>query len=453
MTERVPLSYPQHRLWLMERLRPQAPTFNVPLGVWLEGPFDVRGLGYALQETVRRHESLRTVIESDGGGEPAQVVQPPVPTEPDVLDLRGSSGDLDALALRHATEYARRPFRLDAPPLLRVLAVRVADDRHLLVIVAHHIVSDGWSTGLLVAELARHYTAHHSGTPEPQPSAPAQYRDFATWQRALVGTELAGQLAFWRRYLDGAPRELELPTDRPRPPVQGFRGRLHRFALPTEVARGARHTASALGATPHMLALTAFAGTLARYSGVFDLVIGTPVANRPHPDFEELIGYCGNLLATRVDLTGAPTFAEAVLRTRRSVLSTLEHQDVPFELLVEELGAGRDPSRHPLFQCLMVTQDFLPRSAVFGAARARYVELDNETSKADLYLTLDWHGGHPHGSVQYDSDLFDPVTVAAVTEQFLAVLGEGCREPGRRLAHLATARSSVHAEGPPPASP
>ncbi len=354
----LPLSYAQERLWFLDQLEPGSASYNVPAAVRLAGDLDLSALAATLTGIVRRHEALRTTFaSSDGEAGPIQVIQPPHPVPLPLIDLADMS-DREAREER-ARDLARaealRPFDLRNGPLLRAGLLRLADDDHILLLSMHHIVSDGWSMGVLVHELGVLYAAFHQGRSAPLPTLPAlpvQYADFAVWQRAwLAGDELERQVGWWRQQLHGAPAVLELPADRPRPAVQSYRGSGVPVALGPDLSAAVADLGRRTGTTPFMVLLAAFQALLGRVSGQDDLVVGSPIANRRQGEVENLIGFFVNTLALRGDLSGDadgdPGFEVLLARTREATLGAYAHQDVPFEKLVRSPPARAEPCPCP----------------------------------------------------------------------------------------------------------
>ncbi|HEX2092214.1 MAG TPA: condensation domain-containing protein, partial [Longimicrobiaceae bacterium] len=354
----LPLSFAQERLWFIDRMQPGSSTYNLPLALRLRGPLHTGALQRALGEILRRHEALRTVF-AEVDGSPAQLVAPFGGFALPVADLSGlGEAAREAEARRRATEEALRPFDLAAGPLFRARLLRLSGEEHLLLLSMHHIVSDGWSLGVLFRELAALYAAYRDGRESPLPELPVQYADHAAWQRRhLQGAALQRQLAYWRERLADAPALLELPTDHPRPPVQSFRGASQR----RELAAGALERLRALGrqegATLFMVVLGAFQVLLSRYAGSEDVVVGSPIAGRTRREVEALIGFFVNTLVLRSDLSADPSFREVLRRVREATLGAYEHQELPFEKLVAELQPERSLSHSPLFQVTFTLQE------------------------------------------------------------------------------------------------
>ena len=426
----APLSFAQQRLWFLAQLDAASPAYNLPAAVRLRGSLDVAALERALAGLVRRHESLRTRFPL-AGGEPAQVVEDSAVFCLPCADLRPLGTRVDAEARRLAAEEGARPFDLQNGPVVRALLLRLADREHQLIVTMHHIVSDGWSLGVFIREL----TALHAGL--PLPALPVRYRDFAVWQRTrLSGETLERSLAFWRSELDGLPPGLDLPTDRPRPPVQTSHGAVRPFALDAATTSRLRGLARAEGATLFMVLLAVFQALLARWSGQEDLAVGTPIAGRTRIELEGLIGFFVNTLVLRGDLSNDPELRTLVDRTRERFLAAQAHQELPFEKLVEELRPERNLARSPFFQVLLVLQN-APRAplALPGLAVASEA-VETGTAKFEIQLTLEEADGGLTGSLDFNRDLFDAATMDRLLGHYAALLAEAGADPGRRAGDL-----------------
>ncbi len=437
-TTTPPLSFAQMRLWFLDQLQPGSWHYNLPHAVRVEGPLAPELLARCLGEVVRRHDVLRASFPPGDEGEARQRIAPPRPFVLPLIDLTAlPAGPREREQRRLEAAEARRPFDLVRGELLRALLVRLAAGaapEHTLLLTLHHIVADAWSIGLLIEEAAQLYTALTRGLPSPLPELPIQYGDFARWQRQhLSGRELAVQLAWWREHLAGAPLLLELPTDRSRPPVQSFRGALHRFALPagSEAAFARRHDV-----TLFMAFLAGFQALLGRLAGTDDLVVGSPIANRNRTEIEGLIGFFANTLVLRGGLAGNPAFRELLARVRRTALGAYEHQDLPFERLVEELAPERDLSRAPVFQVAFVVQNAPLVPLELPGLTLRPLPGEGGAAKFDLMLTLLEHGEGVAGVFEYATDLFDPTTVERWAGHLTTLLAEAMAEPDRRLSEL-----------------
>ncbi len=437
----LPLSFAQQRLWFLDRLEPDSAIYNMPYALAARGELDLRRLDAALGEVVRRHEALRTRFP-ERDGLPEQVVDPPAAWRSPRVDLDGlPAARRRAEASRLASLEAARPFDLVRGPVLRATLLRLAADDHVLLLDLHHIVSDGWSMGVLSGEITALYNRLAGASPPAAaavlPALPVQYADFALWQRQwLDGPTLARQLAFWRRLLAEAPVAVELPLDRPRPAAQSYRGGRAGFALAPPQVEALRQLGRVHGATLFMVLLGGFAALLARLSGQDDLVIGAPIANRTQLETEGLIGFFVNSLALRHDLGGDPDVAELVARERRLALAAFAHQDLPFEKLVEELRPERHLSHNPLFQVMFALQN-APASAVeLPGLTLSPVEFVIPDTKFDLVLTCVEVGAALDGMVDYATDLFDAATARRMTAQLATLLAGAAAEPARRLSQL-----------------
>ncbi|HEY0169964.1 MAG TPA: condensation domain-containing protein, partial [Pyrinomonadaceae bacterium] len=353
------LSFAQQRLWFIDQLEPGRPIYNIPLPLRLNGPLRIEALRHCLNEIVRRHDALRTTFAVGADLEPVQSVAPSLELPLRVEDLGGLPGpEREAEAVRLATCEAQRPFDLERGPLLRARLLRLGAEEHVLLFTMHHIVSDGWSMGVLVKEVAQLYAAFAEGRESPLPPLAVQYADFAEWQREwLRGGVLEGQLAYWKAKLGGELPVMELPTDRPRPPVPSFRGGFESFKLSKEVTEGLKGLSHRAGGTLFMTLLAAYKLLLYRHTGQEDILIGSPVANRNRVETEDLIGFFVNTLMLRTSLAGDPTFTGLLGRVRKTAVEAYAHQDLPFEKIVEELHPQRDLSRNPLFQVLLALQN------------------------------------------------------------------------------------------------
>ncbi|HEU4884453.1 MAG TPA: condensation domain-containing protein, partial [Longimicrobium sp.] len=415
----APLSFAQERLWFIDRLEPGTTAYNMSPVLRLRGAVNLDAMQRALAEVVRRHEPLRTTFpEVDGA--PVQRIHPAGPFDLPVEDL-ASEDDLP----RRVGEWAGEPFDLRGGPVFRARLLRLPGDDHVLLLAMHHIVSDGWSNGILLRELFTLYDAFSAGRPSPLAPLPARYADYADWQREwLSGDELRRQVAFWREHLAGAPALLQLPLDGPRPAVQSYRGGVTRFMVAAEIAEGLRALSRGEGATLFMALLAAFSVLLSRWSGQDDVVIGTPIAGRTSLEVEDLIGLFVNTLALRTELRGDPSFRALLARLRASTLDAYAHQDLPFEKLVEELQPERSLSHAPVFQALFTLQNTPdgPAASDAGLAAAPVVR-EGAQAKVDLQLNVVEGGdGALYASLVYAADLFAPETMDRMAGQLWTLL-------------------------------
>jgi natural product biosynthesis luciferase-like monooxygenase protein len=424
----VPLSYPQQRIWSTEQLAPGNVAYNNAVALRMRGPLDPDALHRALQEVVGRHEVLRTTFHATEQ-DPVQVVHPELVVPLPVQEARPE--EVERLARAHA----REAFALDRGPLLRARLLRLSGTEHVLLISMHHIVSDGWSAGVLFSELGSLYAGFRDGRPVPLPPLPIQYADYARAQRKRHDSgALAADLAHWTRTLAGLP-PLELPTDRPRPPVLGQRGARVPVHIDRPLATALGQLGTAAGTTPFMMLYAGLAALLHRRSGQTDLAIGTPVAGRI-PETEPLVGVFINTVVVRADLAGDPTFTELLARVRAAVLDALAHQEVPFERLVDALQVPRDLSRAPLCQALLVLHNTPVPRLELGELTLEGLELDPGTAKLDLTAELREGPDGIRGGLEYHVDLFDRPTVARLAGQLVGLLASAAADPHRRLTEL-----------------
>ncbi len=417
-----PLSFAQRRLWFLDRVAPGSAVYNVPTTVRVHRALDAGALRRALDEVVRRHEVLRssyTHVE----GEPVQVAAPAAPLELPLDDLSVLPAQArDAELLRIANGEVRTPFDLARGGLLRARLVRLAADEHLLLLTAHHIVTDGWSVSVMFRELAALYEAFAAGRPSPLPELALQYADFAAWQREhLRGERMDRLAAYWARQMEGAPALLELPTDRPRPLQATFAGRMLRFELPAALVSELHALARREGASLFMVLMTAFSAVLSRWSGQDQVVVGTPVANRGRAETEGMIGLFANTLAIRADLSGGPTLRQLLTRVRSTALAAFAHEDLPFEKLVELLKTERSLGHHPLFQVMLALQN-AGGAREIGAMRLEPQPSDAEGARFDLSLSLRERDGGLAGGAEYATDLFDGATIERLVEHLRIML-------------------------------
>ncbi|RYZ44403.1 MAG: DUF1549 domain-containing protein, partial [Myxococcaceae bacterium] len=355
----LPLSFAQQRLWFIHQLGVADAAYHVPLALKLEGTVDLAALQRSFDELMRRHEALRTTFRAHEG-DPEQVIHPVLPLPVRQVDLTGITDpeQRHAEAAKLAREETRSPFDLEQGPLIRALLLKLSPTEHVLVLNQHHIISDGWSTGVLVREMGTLYATLSRGLASPLPELPVQYADHALWQRDwLRGEVLEHQLGYWRQQLEGAPSHLELPTDHPRPARQSFQGALLPLTLPRTSSEALEALARREGVTPFMVLLAAFQVLLGRYAGQDDVLVGSPIAGRRHAEAEALIGYFANTVVLRTRLRPQDTFRALLTQVRDTTLGAYEHQDLPFEKLVEALHPTRDPARTPFFQVTFTLQN------------------------------------------------------------------------------------------------
>ncbi|MFH8802243.1 amino acid adenylation domain-containing protein [Streptomyces sp. NPDC017936] len=423
--EPAPLSWTQERLWLEEQLRPGDAAYNMPVVLRLRGPLDAAALQRAVDTVLDRHSVLRTVFETAGDGTPRQRAV-------DLADARvlvrvtdlSDRPDPRAAAVAAAMDSVKEPFDPARGPLLRVALLRIADGDHVLALTVHHIVFDGWSFGVLLRELSAAYTGGELPRPE------LQFADVARWERAeLDGPALDRLVDWWRGHLDGVPRVLELPTDRPRPAVSAHRGARRRLTVDAATAAALRELAREHGSTLFMVLLAAYGVVLSRWSGQERLLVGTPVANRPRAEFEDLPGCFLNTLPLRVDLHGDPDFGTLLGRVRDTALEAFAHQRVPFGRLVTGLAPERDLSRSPLVQVLFALQNVELGTLDVPGVTGEYVDVSAANSQFDLNLRMIDTGRELVGWLDHDVELFDEATVERFVEHFTNVLTAVAADP------------------------
>ncbi len=440
---RYPTTFAQRRLWFLDRLSPENPFYNTHAALRLEGPLAAGALETSLNLVVRRHETLRTTFEV-AGGEPVQRIrEAPARALPRVDLTRLAPGVAEAEARRLSRGVVERPFDLERGPLLRSVLLVLEDQHHLLINVLHHVICDGWSMGVLARELGALYAAvleagearrvpPEGGLPELE----VQNADFAVWQRQnLSGRVLEELIAYWRRRLAGAP-VLDLMGDRPRPAVQSFRGASHDFELSPELAGDLEALSRGHGATLFMTLLAAFQLLLCRYSGRRDVCVGTPIANRGAPEIEDLIGCFINVLVLRIELTEGMICGELLARVREVALGAYDHQDLPFEILVDELSVARDLSRTPLFQAMFVWQNAPVSELRLPGLRVEPVAVPIGSSAFDLTLSMFPLEGRIAASLEYSTDLFDAATVLRMRRHLAVLLAAMAASPRGRVADL-----------------
>lgn len=433
----APLSFSQQRLWLFLQLDPDNISYHIPEAFRLEGQLSVTALVQSFSEIVRRHEALRTTFQLVSG-QPMQVIGEPQPIALEMIDLRRlPRPQRQQTAQRLTDEEAQRPFDLARGPLLRVRLLKLDDEEHILLVTVHHIVSDGWSAGILGDELAKLYQAFSRGQSSPLPELPIQYADFAMWQRDwLSGDVLEEQLGYWRKKLSGALPVLELPADRLRPAIQSYRGATEALDLPEELSRKVQSLSNDEGATLFMTLLAAFMLLIHRYTGQTDVCIGIPIANRNRAETENLIGFFVNNLVLRSDLEGNPTFRSFLAQVEQETLNAYAHQDMPFEKLVEELQPGRSLSYMPLFQLMFMVQNTPRGNSFIPDLNSSEVDIGITTTKYDLSLSITEIDSHLYAFVVYNSDLFDASTIQRLLKHYQILLASIVANPQQHIEEL-----------------
>ncbi|MFL6336275.1 MAG: amino acid adenylation domain-containing protein [Pyrinomonadaceae bacterium] len=435
-----PASFAQRRLWFLHQFEPDSAFYNIPAPIRLQGALDVAALRAALSALIRRHESLRTTFGIQDGV-PVQVIAASPVFDLPVSDLSALPEEArEAGAQQLVLLESQKPFDLRRGPLLRAQLLKLGEADHLLLMTLHHIIADGWSVRLLFRELDELYAAYAAGREIVLPELPVQYADFACWQQQwLSGSVYDSLLGYWREQLEGAPPLLELPADRPRPPVQVFRGGQHNFMLPAPLVAALKALAEEEQSTLFMTMLAAFKALLYRYTRAEDVIVGTPIANRTRPELEGIIGFFANTLVLRTRMSGDLSFRQLIRRVREVTLGAYAHQDMPFEKLVEELSPRRSLSYNPLFQVLFLF-DQMDRGAD-GAGQQPHEgnhtpAIDTGTAKFDLTLFLAETSQGMHACLEYYAELFDSETIARMGKHFEILLRAAAADPDRPVESL-----------------
>ena len=449
----APLSFSQQRLWLLDRLEPGSTAYNMPSPIRLRGALDRAAMERALDEIVRRHESLRTTF-AELEDEPVQVIAPPGSFHLPLADLSGLPGEARVVEEGRLLIEAKRPFDLERGPLFRAALVRLASEEHLLLLDMHHIVSDGWSFGILYRELAALYGAFREGRPSPLPELPVQYADFSIWQREwLQGPVLEEQLSYWRERLAGVPPALEMPVDRLRPAVQTHRGNNTVLVLPAALAARLRELSLREGTSPFMTLLAGFQLLLSRLSGQDDVVVGSPSAGRSRVEVEGLIGLFLNTLVLRADLSGEPTFRELLGHVKTAVLGAYRYQAIPFERLLEELQPERQLSRTPIFQVLFNFVSLSDLSLDLPGLQVESARRHESESKFDFTLYVNELADSFQCNLVYNADLFDRERMTEMLRQLESLFEQVVADPERRIGDLSLVTPASAALLPDPAQP
>jgi len=434
---KLPLSFAQQRLWFLNQWEPDNPFYNESIAVRLKGLLNISALEQSLNEIVRRHEALRTnfiCVE----GEPTQAIAPYLPLSLTVVDLQEiPECKREAKALQLVSEAISCPFNLAQGSLLRATLVKLSKTDHVILLTIHHIICDGWSMAVLIREIAALYTAFCSGKPSPLAELPIQYADFGVWQRqCLSGDSLQSHLSYWLKQLSNYPPLLQLPTNRPRPAIQGFRGATQLFSLSPDLTKALKVLSQQAGTTLFMTLLAAFKTLLYRYSGQEDILVGSAIANRNRTELEGLIGLFANTLVLRTNFKDNLSFRELLYQVRECTLSAYTHQDLPFEYLVEKLQPERNPSYNPLFQVMFVLQNSPTEKLKLPGLNLSFLKLENQTAKFDLSLSMADNEFGLEGELEYNIDLFDADTTYRMVEHFRILLTGIINNPEQRLCDL-----------------
>jgi FkbM family methyltransferase len=427
----LPLSFAQQRLWFMDQMYPNSSVYNGTSAVRLYGFLETEVLQQAMNHIVQRHEVLRCAFPS-AQGEPIQVIQPQMQIPIELMHVTGAE-EIDWWI----EEDSNSSFDLTRGPLLRLRLLRLSGQEHVLICSMHHIVTDGWSLGIMVRELSELYAALVENRQSALPALPIQYADFACWQRNwLQGEVLEAQVNYWQKQLENAPLELELPTDRPRSDSGNFHGALYRFTIDAAITAALRQLARRAQATLFMVLLSAWEVLLTRYSGQEDMLIGTPIANRHQVETENLIGFFVNLLVLRGDVTGHPKFVELIKRVRGQMLGAYAHQDMPFEKLVAELQQDRSMKETPLFRVMFTWHNEPELELNLAGLKWELVQQRQKISKFDLTLAIHEEQDYLPGAFEYNTGLFDESTIERMAAHFQNLIAAIVRDPEQPVSEL-----------------
>lgn len=432
----IPLSFAQQRLWFLNQMDPSSPVYNEPKTLRFRGQLQIALLQKSLDTILERHEVLRTTYEP-GGGEPKQIIHEPGKVDFELIDLTGFPNERREEELhRVLTDLTHRPFDLEKDWPIRTALIRLANDEHVLLLVTHHIASDGWSKNILFREISALYEAYSQAKSNPLKDLPIQYADYAGWQREwLQGRVQQEQLSYWKKRLDGVS-PLELPTDRARPAVQRHGGRTVKFSLSQISAQGLKDVGRRQGATLFMTLLAAFQTLLHRYTRQVDIAVGSPIAGRNRVEVEGLIGFFVNTLVLRNDFSGDPTFREFLARVKRNAVEAYGYQDLPFETLVQELQPERKLSHNPFFQVMFQLMNYPKHKFNIGGLRIEEYEFGSGFAKFDLSVGLREEGDGLSGAVEYKTELFDASTIERMVGHFQVLLEAIVANPERCISEL-----------------
>jgi amino acid adenylation domain-containing protein len=433
-----PLSYAQQRLWFLDQLELNRALYNIPLALRLEGNLNIAALEQSLQEIIARHEALRTNFISIDGQATQVIHQTTTETLLSVINLKHlSPKEQETTAEKLIQQQAIQPLDLASETLIKTTLILLSETEQILLVLMHHIVSDGWSMGVFVQELNTLYKAYTQGQPSPLTPLMIQYADYAIWQRQwLQGEVLENQLKYWQQQLANAPSFLPLPTDRPRPAVPSFTGAHQEIVFAKDLTEKLTQLSQEQGVTLFMTLLAAFNTLLYRYTGQTEILVGSPIANRNHREIEELIGFFVNTLVMRTELSGNPSFSELLIRVREMALSAYAHQDLPFEMLVEALQPERDLSHTPLFQVMFTLQNTPVSTLELTGLSLSSIPVATQTAKFDLTLALEHTNQGLRGVWEYNTDLFDRTTIEGMTGHFVTLLESIVAHPEQQISQL-----------------
>jgi non-ribosomal peptide synthetase component F len=434
----VPLSYAQERIWFLDQVGLVGAAYNISLGLRLSGELVVEALERSFAELMCRHESLRTRIGVHGGV-PHQLIEPPRPFELHRADFRhvADSEEREQQLREYMRSWQLRQFDLSEGPLFRVALVRLGVSQHALLFATHHVAFDGWSTGVLLYELSTLYAAYVQGQSSPLPQLTVQYADYAIWQRTFLQEEvLQEQLRYWKDRLLGAPPQLELPADRPRPAVESFKGAELKFQLPAKLSEGLKELGRREGVTPFVVYLAVYQILLSRWAGQQDVVVGSPIAGRGSAEVEGLIGVFVNTLVLRTHVSGDVTFRQLLEQVKEVTLAAYAHQDLPFEVLVKELRPERSLTRQPIFQVMLALQNYPDVRLEVPGLTWNWIDAEVLTTHVDLTLYLAQDSTTLSGVFVYATDLFDFRTIERIARHFQTLLEGVVADPDCSIGRL-----------------
>ncbi|MCL6753052.1 amino acid adenylation domain-containing protein [Nostoc sp. CCCryo 231-06] len=443
VSKTIPLSFSQQRLWFIDQLYHGSSFYNIPIAFHIEGQLNITVLQQSLNEILNRHEVWRTNFTLVNG-EPVQEIVPQLNWDLPIINFEHLSGkDWKSEVKQLAVEEATKPFNLAKGLLVRATLVRLSEEEHVLLVTMHHIITDGWSCGVFLRELSTLYAAFSTNQPSPLPELPIQYADFTIWQRDRIqGEFLATQLNYWKQQLKGELPVLQLPADRPRPNVTTFTGAKQYFTFSTVLTNALRQLSQQTDTTLFMSLLAAFNILLYRYTDQEDILIGSPIANRNRAELEGMLGLFVNTLVLRNNLSGNPSFRELLHQVREVTLNAYAHQDLPFEMLVEELQPERDLSRNPLYEVMFVLQNTPTSVEEVSGLTLRTLDFDSGTAQLDIFLSLSESEEGLTGCLEYNTDIFDSTTITQFISNFETLLENIVANPEQHLSELSLLTAS-----------
>ncbi|PMB24660.1 non-ribosomal peptide synthetase, partial [Fischerella thermalis CCMEE 5319] len=443
ISKNIPLSFSQQRLWFIDQLYHGSSFYNIPIAFHVQGNLNIAALQQSLNEILKRHEVWRTNFTLVNA-EPVQEITTQVYWDLPIINLEHLSGkNWEEKVKQLVAKEAKKPFNLAKGLLVRATLLRLSEEEHILLVTMHHIITDGWSCGVFLRELSTLYAAFSTNQPSPLSELPIQYADFAVWQRDRIqGEFLADQLNYWKQQLQGELPVLQLPTDRPRPNVTTFTGAKEYFTFSAALTDALRQLSQREDATLFMSLLAAFNVLLYRYTDQEDILIGSPIANRNRAELEGMLGLFVNTLVLRNNLSGNPSFRELLHRVREMTLDAYAHQDLPFEMLVEELQPERDLSRNPLYEVMFVLQNTPSSVEEVSGLTLHTLDFDSGTAQLDIFLSMSESEERLTGCLEYNTDIFDSATITQFINNFQTLLENIVANPEQRLSELSLLTAS-----------